>query len=48
VALVNVLGCLWVHDVELSGQVEEVVVQVGVGHDLDHFVELILVQILKN
>ena len=47
-AFVNVFGCLGLHDVEFSGQVEEVVVEVRVGHDLDGVVVLILVQILQT
>ena len=46
-AFVNVFGCLGLHDVEFSGQVEEVVVEVRVGHDLDDVIVLVLVQILQ-
>jgi hypothetical protein len=47
VTLINVFGCLGLHDVEFSGQVEEIVVQVRVGHDFDDFVKFILFQILE-
>ena len=46
-AFVNVFGSLGLHDVEFSGQVEEVVVEVRVGHDLDDVIVLVLVQILQ-
>ena len=38
VRLVNVLGRLGLHDVELAGQCQEVAVEVRVGHDLDEIV----------
>ncbi len=47
VTLVNVFGCFRFHDVEFSSQVEEIVVQVRVGHDFNDLVEIILFQILK-
>ena len=34
VSLVDILGDLWLHDVQLSSECQEVVVEVYVGHDL--------------
>ena len=47
-AFVDVFRRLWLHDVEFSGQVEEVVVKVRVGHDLDDVIVFVLVQILQD
>ena len=47
VTFVHIFGCFRLHDVEFSGQIKEVVVQVRVGHDFNDFVEFVLFQILK-
>ena len=41
VGLVHVLRTLGLHDVQLAGQVEEVVVQLRVGHDLVQVVKVL-------
>ncbi len=41
VRLVDVLGGLRLHDVQLAGQVQEVVVQLRVGHDLVQVVKVV-------
>ena len=46
VGLVDILRSLGLHDVQLSGQVQEVVVQLRVGHDLVQLVEV--VRLLSN
>ena len=45
--LVDVVRGLGLEDVELPGQVEEVVVEVCVGHDLQHLVVRVLVNVLE-
>ena len=46
--LVDVLGRLGLHDVELAGQVEEVGVEVRVGHDVQAVLEEVLVDLRKK
>ena len=47
-AFVDIIWCFSVHNVQLAGQVEEIVVQMSVGHNFDDFVKIIFFKIIEK